>query len=332
MPNNDVRDEYVKSVINEIGSVLSSEHLILVQNTMYAKLDGLAITRACKELIVDDDNNVEIIKKFFIAKKIEGLSDKSLRTYFSCLRRAFCKLPKRIQDISVADIRLFLAEIINTSSKSNADCYRRVLSSFFAWCEEEEIVQRSPMRRIKKIKSPEHIRQPLAAIEIEKIRQALCTNLRDRAIFEFLLSTACRASEVVALNRRDVDLTSGEAVVMGKGSRERKVYLNAVSKMFLVEYLESRVDNNEALFVSEQRPYRHLGLAGVEIIIRGAGKILGMRTFPHRLRHTAATMALQRGMPIEQVQKMLGHKKIETTLIYAKTIAEDVKYAHKKYC
>lgn len=332
MADKDLRDEYVKSVLNEIGAALPSEYLILVQNTLYAKLDGFTITRTCKELVVDDNNDADIMKKFFIAKKIEGLSEKSLQVYFYQLRSIFRKIPKRIQDISVTDIRLSLAETMTNSSKINTDHQRRILSSFFSWCEEEEIIERSPMRKIKRIKCPEHIRQPLEAIEVEKIRQALCSNIRERAIFEFLLSTACRASEMVALNRRDVDLVSGEAVVMGKGSRERKVYLNAVAKMFLAEYLGSRDDNDEALFVGDRKPCKRLAISSVERIIRKAGDILGMRTFPHRLRHTAATMALQRGMPIEQVQKMLGHKKIETTLIYAKTIAEDVKYAHKKYC
>lgn len=332
MPDEDLRDTYIKSVLNDVGTVLSGKDLMLLENTMYAKFEGFTLARTCKELVVDDGNNADIIKRFFIAKKIEGLSERSLQVYFYHLRSTLEKIPKRIQDINVTDIRLSLAETMTNSSKIHADNQRRILSSFFTWCEEEDIIDRSPMRRIKKIKFPEHIRRPLEAIEVEKIRQAIGENIKERAIFEFLLSTACRAAEAVALNRRDVDLLSGEAIVMGKGSRERKVYLNAVAKMFLAQYLESRKDDNEALFVSDKKPYKRLGTGGVEDIIRKAGELLGMHTFPHRLRHTAATMALQRGMPIEQVQKMLGHKRIETTLIYAKTIADDVKYAHKKYC
>lgn len=328
----DRRDTYIRQVLNDMGPYLAAEQLQLLRDALYTRIDGLEVTASCKALTVNFDTNVDILKQFVVAKKIQGLSEKSIKYYFAIVRELLLYVNKRVQDIVSADIQLYIAHVMQRSSKINADNNRRILNTFFNWCLEADIIVKSPMAKIKKIKFPKHIRQPFTPEEVEKMRQICGDNIRNRAIFEFLLSTACRVSEMVALNRKDVDLLTGEAVVMGKGAKERTVYLNAPAKLYLKQYLSSRADDNLALFVTEDKPYNRLNIGGIEILVRRIGQVVGTRAFPHKLRHTAATNALRRGMPIEQVQKMLGHEKIDTTLIYAKIVCDDVKYAHNKYC
>ncbi len=328
----DRRDAYIRLVLSDMGPYLVAEQLQKLQDSLYKRTQGFCITTACKELTVNLDTNVDIIKRFLITKKIQGLSDKSLKYYTSVLKSFLTYAPKSIQDITSADVYVYLAYLMSKSSKINADNYRRILNSFFNWCLEDDVIVKSPMSKVKKIKFPAHIRQPFTQEEIERMRQICGNNIRNRAIFEFLLSTACRVSEMVALNIKDVDLISGEAVVMGKGSKERRVYLNAVSKLYIKQYLATRNDDEPALFATENRPFKRLALGQIENIIRDIGEVVGTRAFPHKLRHTAATNAIRRGMSIEQVKQMLGHANINTTLIYAKVACDDVKYAHNKYC
>lgn len=328
----DARDKYVELVTSCMSKQLDAEQLRALKNAMYASMDGININFVTERAVtINQNDNIEIIKNYYLAKRIQGLSEKTIKNYLNELKRFFLIINKRVQDVQTADIQLYLAKKMVSTSKSNADCCRRYLNTFYSWCEEEEIVARSPLRKIKKIKCSKTIRKPFSPEEIELMRQQ-CDTVRNRAIFEFLLSTACRASEMVALNIKEVDLVSGEAVVTGKGDKQRFVYLNPVSKVYLKQYLSSRTDNNPALFVSEFEPHERLQVPGIEIFIRKIGRVVGTKAFPHRLRHTCATMALKRGMPIEQVQKMLGHEKIDTTLIYAKTISSDVKYSHTKFC
>lgn len=328
----DARDKYVELVTFCMSKQLDAEQLRGLKNAMYASMDGISINFVTERAVaINQNDNISIFHSFYLSKRIQGLAEKTLRNYLVELKKFFLLTNKRVQDVQTADVQLYLAKILAKNSKSYADTCRRYLNSFYAWCEEEEIVARSPLKRIRKIKSPKVVRQPFSAEEIELMRQQ-CDTIRNRAIFEFLLSTACRASEMVALNIKEVDLVSGEAVVTGKGDKQRFVYLNPVSKVYLKQYLSSRTDNNPALFVSELEPHERLQVPGIEIFIRRIGRVVGTKAFPHRLRHTCATMALKRGMPIEQVQKMLGHEKIDTTLIYAKTISSDVKYSHTKFC
>lgn len=330
--SNDARDKYVELVTACMNKQLDVEQLRCLRNAMYASMDGISINFVTeKALTINQNDNISIFHSFYLSKRIQGLSEKSLKNYLAELKKFFLATNKRVQDVQAADVQLYLAKIIDKNSKNYADTCRRYLSSFYTWCEEEEIVARSPLKKIRKIKFPKVVRQPFSFEEIELMRQQ-CDTVRNRAIFEFLLSTACRASEVVALNIKEVDLVSGEAIVTGKGDKQRFVYLNPVSKVYLKQYLDSRTDSNPALFVSELEPHERLHLSGIEIFIRRIGRVVGTKAFPHRLRHTCATIALKRGMPIEQVQKMLGHEKIDTTLIYAKTISSDVKYSHAKFC
>lgn len=328
----DARDKYVELVTSSMNTELNIDQLRLLRNVMYASMDGIDISFVTeKALALNQNDNINIIKNFYLAKRIQGLSEKTIKNYLNELKKFFLTINKRVQDVKTADVQLYLAKKMVNTSKSNADCCRRYLSTFYSWCEEEEIVARSPLKKIKKIKCSKTIRKPFSTEEIELMRQQ-CDTVRNRAIFEFLLSTACRASEMIALNIKDVDIVTGEAIVTGKGDKQRPVYLNAVSKVYLKQYLDSRKDSNPALFVSEPEPHDRLQVSGIEIVIRRIGRVVGTKAFPHRLRHTAATMALKRGMPIQQVQKMLGHEKIDTTLIYAKTLNDDVKYSHGKYC
>lgn len=328
----DKRDAYIRMVVNDMGAYISAEQLQHLQDVLYKRVEGFDITDSCKSLSINLDTNAEILKRFIVVKKIQGLSDKTLKYYADVVKDCLMYVYKRIQEITSADIHIYLAHVMTRSSKINADNYRRILSSFFNWCLEDDVIVKSPMAKVKKIKYPKHVRKPFSPEETEKMRQICGENIRDRAIFEFLLSTACRVSEIVQLNKKDVDLLTGEAIVMGKGAKERPVYLNAAAKLYLKQYLESRSDDNPALFVTDDKNHKRLGSGGIEGIIRNIGQVVGTRAFPHKLRHTAATNALRRGMPIEQVQKMLGHEKIDTTLIYAKVVCDDVKYSHNKYC
>ena len=239
----DARDKYVELVTSSMNTELNIDQLRLLRNVMYASMDGIDISFVTeKALALNQNDNINIIKNFYLAKRIQGLSEKTIKNYLNELKKFFLTINKRVQDVKTADVQLYLAKKMVNTSKSNADCCRRYLSTFYSWCEEEEIVARSPLKKIKKIKCSKTIRKPFSTEEIELMRQQ-CDTVRNRAIFEFLLSTACRASEMIALNIKDVDIVTGEAIVTGKGDKQRPVYLNAVSKVYLKQYLDSRKDS-----------------------------------------------------------------------------------------
>ena len=273
------------------------------------------------------------VELFLAAKRIEGCSENSLKYYKATIEAMLNELQKDVKHIVTDDIRGYLTEYQEKkkSSKVTIDNIRRILSSFFAWLEDEDYILKSPVRRIHKVKTGTNIKETYSDEALELMRDN-CAELRDLAIIDMLASTGMRVGEMVLLNRSDIDFNERECIVFGKGSKERVVYFDARTKIHLKNYLESRVDDNPALFVSLKVPYERLKIGGVEVRLREFGEKLGLqKVHPHKFRRTLATMAIDKGMPIEQLQQLLGHSKIDTTLQYAMVKQSNVKIAHRKY-
>ena len=288
--------------------------------------------------VVENNSNKELseqnlVELFLAAKRIEGCSEKSLKYYESTILALLDDLGKDVKHIVTDDIRTYLTEYQarQQSSKVTIDNIRRILSSFFSWLEDEDYILKSPVRRIHKVKTGTNIKETYTDEALELMRDN-CTELRDLAIIDMLASTGMRVGEMVLLNREDIDFNERECVVFGKGDKERIVYFDARTKIHLLNYLNSRNDDNPALFVSLQKPYNRLQISGVEVRLRQYGKRLGLnKVHPHKFRRTLATMAIDKGMPIEQLQQLLGHRRIDTTLQYAMVKQSNVKIAHRKY-
>ena len=277
--------------------------------------------------------NDELAERFYTAKKLEGCSDKTLRYYRQTIARALETLAIPVLHITTEHLRGYLSDYqaSHTCSKLNMDNIRRILSSFFAWLEDENYILKSPVRRIHKIRTERPVKETYSDEALEQMRDC-CGSLRDLAIIDLLSSTGMRVGELVGLNRADIDFENRECVVFGKGAKERPAYFDARTKIHLQNYLKSRSDNNEALFVTLAEPHERLKISGVEIRLRRLGRRLGIvRVHPHKFRRTMATRAIDKGMPIEQVQKLLGHAKIDTTLQYALVNQNNVKIAHKRF-
>ena len=278
-------------------------------------------------------NNQTLKEDFLSAKQVEGCSLRSINYYSSTLDNLIKVLEKTFNQIETEDLRSYLSEYQkkNNASKQTIDNIRRILSSFFTWLEDEDYILKSPVRRIHKIKTTKQVKETYSDEALETLRDNCKTN-RDLAIIDMLASTGMRVGELVKLNRVDVDFVNRECVVLGKGSKERVVYFDARTKLHLQNYLNSRTDENEALFVSLLEPHNRLEIAGVEIMLRKLGRSLEInKVHPHKFRRTLATRAIDKGMPIEQVQKLLGHQKIDTTMEYAIVDQQNVKNSHKKY-
>ena len=280
---------------------------------------------------VNDDQNY--IEMFLAAKKIEGRSDKSLKYYENTIKAMVNFVGKRVNHITTDDLRLYLSKYQEThnSSKVTIDNIRRILSSFFGWLEDEDYILKSPVRRIHKVKTGKNIKDTYSDEQLELMRDS-CENLRDLAIIDMLASTGMRIGEMVLLNKDDINFEERECLVFGKGDKERIVYFDARTKLHLQNYLCSRDDNDDALFVSLDLPHSRLTIGGIESRLRKIGGELGIeKVHPHKFRRTLATMAIDKGMPIEQLQHLLGHQKIDTTLQYAMVKQSNVKIAHRKY-
>lgn len=286
-----------------------------------------------KEKEKQDDGEENFVELFLSAKRIEGCSEKTLIYYESTIKAMLYDLQKEVKHVVTDDIRRYLTEYQERkkSSKVTIDNIRRILSSFFSWLEDEDYILKSPVRRIHRIKTGANIKETYSDEALELMRDK-CTQLRDLAMIDMFASTGMRVGEMVLLNINDVDFNERECVVFGKGSKERVVYFDARTKIHLLNYLQSRTDNNPALFVSLKAPHQRLKIGGVEKRLRELGKSLGLnKVHPHKFRRTLATMAIDKGMPIEQLQQLLGHRKIDTTLQYAMVKQNNVKMAHRKY-
>lgn len=326
-----MRDELVSEVVQRMLPYLDNKQLVNLQNNL-----NLVLQRYDVELIDggnSENDNQELVEKFISAKRVEGCSEKTLKYYLATIEAMNSSLEKDVRIIQTEDLRKYLTDyqMQNGSSKVTIDNIRRILSSFFAWLEDEDYIIKSPVRRIHKVKTVSNIKETYTDEELELMRDN-CEELRDLAIVDMLASTGMRIGEMVLLNRDDLNFNERECIVLGKGSKERIVYFDARTKLHLQEYLKSRVDENPALFVTLKAPYKRIQIGGIESRLRELGKSLKIsRVHPHKFRRTLATMAIDKGMPIEQLQRLLGHQRIDTTLQYAMVKQSNVKIAHKKY-
>lgn len=323
------------NLINDIEIImqksLNNKQLEQLRCTLVSCFDCYDITMT--NSTINNNNEEDYITMFISSKKIEGCSDKSLKYYKTTIDKVLNEINKNIKHITTDDLRCYLAKYQekNKSSKVTIDNIRRILSSFFSWLEDEDYILKSPVRRIHKIKTSKLIKETYTDEELELMRNS-CEKKRDLAIIDLLASTGMRVGEMVLLNKKDINFEERECVVFGKGDKERIVYFDARTKIHLLDYLNERTDNNEALFVSLSSPKNRLNIGGIETRLRKIGSSLGInKVHPHKFRRTLATMAIDKGMPIEQVQHLLGHQRIDTTLQYAMVKQTNVKYAHKKY-
>lgn len=279
------------------------------------------------------DENTSMIESFISSKQIEGCSDRTIKYYKEIIDKFNDSFDKSIKRITTEEIRNYLSNYkeMSTCGSTTIDNIRRVLSSFFSWLEDEDYIIKSPIRRIHRIKTPTTVKEVLTDENLEKLRDE-CENIRDLSLIELLISTGMRVGELVNLNISNLNFEDRSCIVLGKGNKEREVYFDAKTKLHLKEYISKRNDTNDALFVSLREPHQRLSISGIELIVRNLGVNTNInKVHPHKFRRTLATMAIDKGMPVEQVQKLLGHVKIETTMHYAMVNQSNVKISHRRY-
>lgn len=323
--NTNMEEKLVK-ILNEMADYLNISQMKKLQETLLKHL-------AENEAKTEEIPNVEYLKMFIDAKQIEGCSERTLQYYRVTIEHMLGSIETPIRKITTDEIRGYLVDYqkVNNCSKVTVDNVRRNMSSFFSWLEEEDYILKSPMRRIHKIKTKQPVKETITDEMIEKLRDN-CTCVRDLAMIDLLYSTGIRVGELVGLNISDIDFEERECIVFGKGDKERRVYFDAKAKLHLQEYIESRTDDNPALFVTLDAPHARLKISGVEIRVRELGRKLNIdKIHPHKFRRTMATRAIDKGMPIEQVQKILGHSQIDTTMQYAIVNQNNVKVSHRRY-
>lgn len=318
----------IADIQRELAGALDENQMKLLTQALNKYLPALSAETGTSE-----NSQPEMLPLFIAAKRVEGCSEKSLHYYESTIRNMLEAIGKPECQITTEDLRAYLDtyQRRGTVSKVTLDNVRRILSSFFAWLEDEDYIVKSPVRRIHKVKTGKMVKETYTDESLEMMRDH-CDNSRDLAMIDLLASTGIRVGELVRLNRGDVDFENRECVVFGKGSKQRKVYFDAQTKIHLQRYLSERTDDNEALFVSLLKPFERLQISGVEIRLRKIGQELSLsNVHPHKFRRTLATMAIDKGMPIEQVQQLLGHQSIDTTLQYAMVNQNNVKESHRKF-
>lgn len=319
-------NEKIATVLNEMSAYLSIAQMKKLQEVIVK-------TFSENELCHQNISNEEFMEMFLTAKKIEGCSERTIKYYRMTTVHLLNYLKEPIRKVTTETMRQYLVDYqkINNCGKTTIDNIRRNISSFFSWLEEEDYILKSPMRRIHKVKTKKKVKNIISDEEIEKLRDS-CDNIRDTAMVDLLYSTGIRVGELVRLNRKDINFSERECVVFGKGDKERKVYFDAKAKIHLEKYLQSRTDTNPALFVTLDKPHDRLKISGVEIRLRQLGRKLKIeKVHPHKFRRTMATRAIDKGMPIEQVQKILGHSQIDTTMQYAIVNQNNVKVSHRRY-
>ena len=323
-------EELIQEIERRMLPHLNNEQLKELKNVLEDALHGLTVLPSED---TPKPKERDAVDAFIVAKRIEGCSEKTLTYYRKTIETMISGIGKTPQQITTDDLRKYLTsyQVQRKSSKVTIDNIRRILSSFFSWLEDEDFIVKSPVRRIHKVKTAKVIKDTYSDEALEQMRDS-CTTARDLAIIDLLASSGMRVGEMVTLNRDDINFNERECVVFGKGNKERLVYFDARTKIHLQNYLESRTDDNPALFVSLKAPYERLMIGGVETRLRELGKRLNLpKVHPHKFRRTLATTAIDKGMPIEQVQQLLGHQKIDTTMHYAMVKQQNVKLAHRKY-
>lgn len=320
----------MNQVLQAMSQTLGSQQLERLKDVLEATFKDVELIEKCESKV---ENDLSIVSTFLSAKRVEGCSEKSMLYYESTIQNALQTIGKGVKDISTDDLRKYLDDYQQRSgaSKVTVDNIRRILSSFFSWLEEEFYIIKSPVRRIHKVKTGKVVKETYSDEALELMRDS-CENSRDLALIDILASTGMRVGELVKLNRADIDFQNRECIVTGKGNKQRIVYFDARTKIHLQNYLRERKDDNQALFVTLLAPYERLQISGVEIRLRHIGKELNMtKVHPHKFRRTLATMAIDKGMPIEQVQHLLGHQSLDTTLQYAMVNQSNVKMSHHKF-
>lgn len=329
-----MKNQLISEITRQMIPYLDNAQMEQLQNVLQHALWNVQITsNEDGAQQPDKETNAELLEMFLSAKRVEGCSEKTLRYYETSIRRLFAAVDSHVTHMQTDDLRGYLSDYQQQTqcSKGNIDNIRRIMSSFFTWLEDENYILKSPVRRIHKIRSNKTVKETYTDEALETMRDQ-CGCLRDLAMIDLLASTGMRVGELVRLNRDDIDFENRECVVFGKGSKERPVYFDARTKIHLKNYLESRSDDNPALFVSLLSPYNRLEISGVEVRLRKLGRKLGItKVHPHKFRRTLATRAIDKGMPIEQVQRLLGHAKIDTTMQYAMVNQNNVKISHRKY-
>lgn len=325
-----MKEKVITKIINEMLPSLNNEQLKKLKDVLEVNLYNVSIVTMEEE---SEQETLDYLEVFLSAKRIEGCSEKTLTYYKNTIHQMMEDIGKTVCTIETEDLRTYLSkyQAEKESSKVTIDNIRRIFSSFFAWLEDEDYIIKSPVRRIHRIKSASVIKETYTDEQLETMRDN-CDNPRDLALIDILASTGMRVGELVLLNRDDISFDERECVVFGKGDKERMVYFDARTKLHLQNYLDSRTDDEQALFVSLKAPYRRMKIGGIELRLREMGKRLNIdKVHPHKFRRTLATVAIDKGMPIEQLQKLLGHQRIDTTLQYAMVKQNNVKIAHRKY-
>ena len=326
-----MENSIINKVLIAMSTTLDAHSLKLLRTVMESAMSE--VTVVARKHVGQQDTDKEILDKFLVAKKVEGCSEKTISYYSSTIRNAFAQIGKGVSDVSTDDLRGFLDDYQSRSgaSKVTVDNIRRILSTFFSWLEEESYIVKSPVRRIHKVKSGRVVKETYSDEDLERLRDC-CDEIRDLSLIDILSSTGMRVGELVKLDRSDIDFNNRECIVTGKGNKQRVVYFDARTKLHLQQYLSTRSDDNEALFVTLDAPHSRLEISGVETRLRDMGVRLQIhKVHPHKFRRTLATMAIDKGMPIEQVQRLLGHQSLDTTMQYAMVNQTNVKISHKKF-
>ena len=325
-----MKQQIIESIIQQMLQHLDNVQLQRLKSVLEHELFDCEIKTKTKS---DEDDGNQLLDSFITAKRIEGCSEKTLKYYRTTIENMIEAVGKSVRHIQTEDLRTYLTNYQqkNSPSRVTIDNIRRILSSFFSWLEDEDYIIKSPVRRIHKVKTATNVKETYTDEDLEKMRDN-CVELRDLAIVDMLASTGMRIGEMVLLNKADIDFNERECVVFGKGDKERVVYFDARTKIHLQNYINSRTDENPALFVTLRSPFERIKIGGIETRLRKMGKELEIeKVHPHKFRRTLATMAIDKGMPIEQLQQLLGHKRIDTTLQYAMVKQSNVKQAHRKY-
>ncbi len=330
-----MKTEVISNITKDMEDSLTDYQLNKLKESLIINFEGVEFIIKTDELKHQEelDENKSMIDSFISSKQVEGCSERTIKYYKEIIEKFVNSFDKSIKQISTNEIRNYLSNYKENSScgSTTIDNVRRVLSSFFSWLEDEDYIIKSPVRRIHKIKTAVVVKEVLTDENLERLRDE-CENIRDLSLIELLISTGMRVGELVNLNINSLNFEDRSCIVLGKGNKEREVYFDAKTKLHLKEYISKRNDSNDALFVSMREPHQRLSISGIELIIRTLGINSNInKVHPHKFRRTLATMAIDKGMPVEQVQKLLGHVKIETTMNYALVNQSNVKISHRRY-